>query len=260
MVARWIVWLQPFDFAIVHWPGKHHSHADGLSRRMSRPCKRKTCPECKPLRKEDTSQIETACCYTPTFPYQRHFDGYIEMSEEEDALFWEIVNHLTPDPGHCRTSVNGQDRPGTEEIVPGTTTSTIPVPSDRPEDPQCTGVCTRPAGDSQDTKPADSARLARLQERVGALVGDSVISRPPRLQTAIGTQIDETTPPRKETLEESETPAILKETVIPGPTQPGSNGTQCEGRRRADIETPIGSSLSLITHGLCCLSLKPPGG
>ncbi len=29
MVAWWIAW--PFDFAIVHCPGKHHSHADGLS-------------------------------------------------------------------------------------------------------------------------------------------------------------------------------------------------------------------------------------
>ena len=65
MVARWIVRLQPFDFAIVHQPGKHHSHADGLSRRTSRPCKRETCPECKPLRKEDTSKTEMASCYIP---------------------------------------------------------------------------------------------------------------------------------------------------------------------------------------------------
>ena len=49
MVARWISRLQPFDFAIVHRPGMHHSHADGLSRRTSRPCKRETCPECSPL-------------------------------------------------------------------------------------------------------------------------------------------------------------------------------------------------------------------
>ncbi len=32
MVARWIACLQPFNFAIVHWPGKHHSQANGLSR------------------------------------------------------------------------------------------------------------------------------------------------------------------------------------------------------------------------------------
>ncbi len=75
MVAWWIARLQPFDFAIVHRPGKHHSHADGLSRLTSRPCKRETCPECKPLRKEDISPTEMARCYTPTFPYQRHFEG-----------------------------------------------------------------------------------------------------------------------------------------------------------------------------------------
>ncbi len=52
MVAQWIAHLQAFDFAIVHRPSKHHSHADGLSRHTSRPCKRETCPECKPLQKE----------------------------------------------------------------------------------------------------------------------------------------------------------------------------------------------------------------
>ncbi len=69
---------------------------------------------------------------------------------------------------------------------------------------------------------------------------DSVISGPLRLQTTIGTQTDETTPPQIETLEESETPAILKETVISRSMQPESHETQCEGRRRADIETPDG--------------------
>ena len=39
MVAWWISRLQPFDFTIVHHPGKHHSHADGLSRCTSRPAK-----------------------------------------------------------------------------------------------------------------------------------------------------------------------------------------------------------------------------
>ncbi len=46
IIARWITRIQPFDLDIVHWPGKHHSHADGLSCRTSRPCKRDTCPEC----------------------------------------------------------------------------------------------------------------------------------------------------------------------------------------------------------------------
>ncbi len=54
MVAWWTAWLQPFDFTIVHRPGKHHSHADGLSRRKSRQCKRETCPS--------VSQSERTLC------------------------------------------------------------------------------------------------------------------------------------------------------------------------------------------------------
>ncbi len=77
-----------------------------------------------------------------------------------------------------------------------------------------------------------------MQERAGSPVDDSVISRPPRLQATVGTQTDETTQPQIETLEENETPSTLTETVVPGPMQPESNETQCEGRRRADIETP----------------------
>ncbi len=98
MVARWIARLQAFDFAIVHRPGKHHSHGDGLLRRTSRPCKRKTCPECKPLRKEAASKTETTRCYTPTFPYQRHFDGYVKIPEDAAALFWEVGNNPAPYP------------------------------------------------------------------------------------------------------------------------------------------------------------------
>ncbi len=240
MVARWIARLQPFDFAIVPRPGKHHSHTGGLSRRTSRPCKRETCPECKTLQKEDISPTEMACCYTPTFLYQRHFDGYVEMSEEDAALFWEIDNHPTPSLGDSSVGSSLADRtvPVTEETVPEITVVTRPVPNDRPEEPQCTSVCNRLVGDSQDTKPADSARLARVQERVGAPVDDPVIHESPRLQATTGTQTDETTQPRIETLEGSEAPETLTETVTPRPKQPASNETQPKGPRRADIETP----------------------
>ena len=240
MVARWIACLQPFDFTIVHRPGKHHSHADGLSQRTSKPCKRETCPECKPLRKKATSKTEMARCYTPAFPYQCHFDGYVEMSEEDAALFWEIGNHLAPDPGGSSVGQALPDRaiPITEEAAPETTISPRPVPSGRPDDPPFTDVCTRPTSDSRDTKPAGPARLAHVQERAGALSHSPLITRPSHLQAIVGTQTDKTTQPRIETLEGNETPAILKETVIPGPMQPESNRTQREGRRRADIETP----------------------
>ena len=79
-------------------PQQHYSHADGLSRRTSRPCKRETCPECKPLRKDAVPKTKTARCYTPAFPYQRHFDGYVEMSGEDAALFWDM--ELDPAPDH----------------------------------------------------------------------------------------------------------------------------------------------------------------
>ncbi len=99
MVARWISRLQPFDFASVHRPGKHHSHADGLSRRTSRPCKRETCPECRPLQQAVKTNDEKAKCFTPAFPYQRHFDGYVEMSEEDAALFWRADTPTDPVSG-----------------------------------------------------------------------------------------------------------------------------------------------------------------
>ena len=62
--------------------------------------------------------------------------------------------------------------------------------------------------------------MASVQERTGALSDDILIPRTSHLQATIGTQTDETTQPQIETLEENETPAILKETVIPGPLQP----------------------------------------
>ncbi len=48
-VAGCVTRVQAFNFKIVHRPGKHHSHADELSRRSTRPCKRDKWPECAPL-------------------------------------------------------------------------------------------------------------------------------------------------------------------------------------------------------------------
>ena len=92
--------------------------------------------------------------------------------------------------------------------------------------------------DSQDTKPADSARLARVQEIVGAPVDNPVIPGSPHLQATTRTQTDETTQPRIETLEQSEAHETLEQTETPGPKEPTSNKTPPEGWRRADIETP----------------------
>ncbi len=160
MVARWISLLQPFDFAIVQRLGKHHSHADGLSRRTSRPCKRETCPECRPLQKAVTTNDERARCFTPAFPYQRHFDGYVEMSEEDAALFWSVG---TPTD---RVS-NEQSTDQTLECMKATPveglcleTTTLPAQAKATQVPtmHCSIEKTIPTETAQDTKPAVQSR------------------------------------------------------------------------------------------------------
>ncbi len=96
MAARWIARLESFNFAIVHRPGKHHSHADVLSSLMSRPCKRETCSDCRQLQQTVTSKAELARCCPSAFPYHRHFDGYVEGIGEDVTLFWEGDPDLNP--------------------------------------------------------------------------------------------------------------------------------------------------------------------
>ncbi len=90
VVAYWITQLQPFDLKIVHRPGKHHGHADGLLRRASRPCKHDTCPECAPLLHQVTPEEDRMRIVTPSDPYIEHFDDYLELVEDESGLFRDI--------------------------------------------------------------------------------------------------------------------------------------------------------------------------
>ncbi len=94
MVARWITRLQPCDFKIVHWPGKHHSHVDGLSHHASWLCQRDTCPECAPLLHQVTPEEDRVRMVIPLDPYLEHFDGYLELVEDDTSLF-----HDTPTLG-----------------------------------------------------------------------------------------------------------------------------------------------------------------
>ncbi len=71
----------------MHRPGKHHSHADGLSRRASWPCKHATCPECAPLLQQVTPEEDRVRIITPSDPYLEHFDGYLELVEHDSSLF-----------------------------------------------------------------------------------------------------------------------------------------------------------------------------
>jgi hypothetical protein len=76
MVARWITRLSPFDYKIIHRPGRQHGNADGLSRRTSRPCKRADCHECAPL----VNQVTTPAIRTIATPTQT--DSPLPDSEE----------------------------------------------------------------------------------------------------------------------------------------------------------------------------------
>ncbi len=128
MVARWISRLQPFDFTIVHRPGRHHSHTDGLSRRTSRPCERDTCPECNPLQQAVTTESERARCFTPAFPYQRQFDRYVEMSEEDAALFWRVDTSTDPVSGGERADIALDSTEATPAKGLCLTATTLPEP------------------------------------------------------------------------------------------------------------------------------------
>ena len=90
VVSCWITRLQLFDFKIMHRTSKHHSHADGLLRHVSRPCKCDTCPECAPLLHQVTPKEDRVRMVTPSNPYLEHFDGYLELGDYESSLFHNI--------------------------------------------------------------------------------------------------------------------------------------------------------------------------
>ncbi len=90
VVAHWITQLQPFDFKIMHRPSKHYSHTDGLSRHASRLCKHDTCPECAPFLHQVTLKEDRVRMVIPSDPYLDHFDGYLELVEDDTSLFHDI--------------------------------------------------------------------------------------------------------------------------------------------------------------------------
>ncbi len=203
---------------------------------------RETCPKCKPLRKEAVPKTKTARCYTPAFPYQRHCGGYVEMSEEDAALFWDVGIDSTLDPKCVNVDLTLSTRaaPIAEEATPKKEIPIRPVPSCEPDDPRRTDACANPMEDSQDSKPVESAHMARMQDREEAFTDDTSPSRPPPPQATTGTQTNEMKKSRIETLLENEPTAISKEKTIPGPDQPQDSRTQHKGWRRAVRETPDG--------------------
>ncbi len=116
VVACWITRLQPFDFKIVHRPGKHHRHADGLSRRASRPCKRDTCPECAALLHQVTPSVKP--CYRARATGEAKKAGpalqaLIDLSNMEIALAQEQDLNLQVFMDMLRAS---SERPAWEHV------------------------------------------------------------------------------------------------------------------------------------------------
>ena len=87
MIARWLSRLALFHYTITHKAGKLHGNADGLSRQRCRPCKRKDCPDCRPVR----SFIS---------------DDPIPESDEEDEedLDWHISSLFAINPTTSETN------------------------------------------------------------------------------------------------------------------------------------------------------------
>ncbi len=99
VVARWNTRLQSFNFKIVHRPDKHHSYADGLSCRTSRPC---NVPECAPLLHKVTPEgEETVRVVVMQEQYMEHFDGYLEPIEDDSALFRTLTEQVLSTPTIC---------------------------------------------------------------------------------------------------------------------------------------------------------------
>ncbi len=202
MVARWISHLQPFDFAIVHCPGKHHNHADGLSRRSSRPCKRDTCAGCKPLQKAVTTESEAARCFTPAFPYQHQFDGYIEMSEEDAALFWKIDadSNSAPQRESANPAPDSTEATPVEGLCLGTMRLPAPVTDLNAPAVDCSTAKAASTDTAQDTKPAAQPHATSTMDAIEIQKPDTAIQR--LHQVTFGTQTEGVNSlPKRETTE-----------------------------------------------------------
>ncbi len=243
MVARWISRLQPFDFAIIHRPGKHHSHADGLSCRTSRPYKRETCPECRPLQQAVTANNEKARCFTPAFPYQRHFDGYVEMSEEDAALFWKVYTPTDPVSGDESTDpiLDSTEATPVKGLCLETTTWPEPARATNVPAVDCGIRKVTLAETAQDTKPAVQSQANHTVD-VDELQGDEIdISRLHQVttgtQTESGDSLQEAkTLNLKETLSEDTSSNTPIETTSCGLPQSKDIRVKRKGQRKDNPE------------------------
>ena len=182
--------LTPAAFAIVDRPGKHHTHADGLSRRTSRPCKRETCPECRPLQQAVTTNNERARCFTHAFPYQHHFDGYVEMLEEDAALFWRVDTPTDPVLGEesAGQTLESTEATPAEGLCLEATTSPEQARAVNMLTDECSIRKNSRAETAQDTKPAVQSQATNPV--VGEEIQGNEIAVPLLRQATTGTQTE----------------------------------------------------------------------
>ncbi len=125
-------------------------------------------------------KAETTKCYTLVFPYQRHFDGYIEMSEDDAALFWE----MDPDPAPSHQSDNidpmlpAGTAPKAESTIPDKVTSIGPVPTSEPEDSRRADASATLVDESRDTKPVEPVCAVHGWDQTGASADNTLAPRP----------------------------------------------------------------------------------
>jgi hypothetical protein len=126
MVARWISRLAPFNYTIIHRPGKWHTHADGLSRRQCRPCKRKDCPDCSILTKKPTKvnakhAISMLEDQDESDNDSQSEDDWLNPIPEEFPFREKNATFLIPtDPKSPETDIQSQE--GRNQISPGNPT------------------------------------------------------------------------------------------------------------------------------------------
>ncbi len=110
------------------------------------------------------AESERARCFTPAFPYQRHFDGYVEMSEEDAVLFWRVDTIIDPVSGEEDT----YSALGLTEATPVKglclRTTTLPEPVIATSSPavDCSTAKVAPAETAQDTKPAVQPQVTNM--------------------------------------------------------------------------------------------------
>ncbi len=148
------------------------------------------------------AKAEKAQCFTPAFPYQRHFDGYVEMSEEEDALFWEV--DVDRNPASWRESTDPAPYPVKATLAEGLCQGTAGLPApETTRSVQAVNCSTAQAASTetvQDTKPEMQPHAASPPDIIEAKETDTGIQRPS--QAMLGSQTEnESEPSKPETTE-----------------------------------------------------------